>query len=370
MHTYDVDRHQWRYDIGGYAWDNGELSPDQFFWNQFLRTSRADVYRLAEAQVRHGGDVDVYHMGNFTGLGTRHGVNHWSDSAKQIRISTTIYRRIFYYISGGDERTGDLVEEVQKAEQAFVTVDARRKIRDPSVVYVPDPEALYISVGLDWVSLAGAWLIEWERKGPKAEEAKAKLLKGFEGIAALKNGFVTGEALYNSTDGAISPPPTDPTNNGIVVVSHLDAVFGLHEILTQIFDHVGEGTPTEQPKLPAGFVDAWLEYCYFYSAPKPEQAARYGKDFGSVSLIQGHSKLTAYAAHRTGNATLAARAWGEFLDRDGPKRNANWTMERVEGSAVLTPVDEVAWLSTNDMALYGLNAIENLHYVGEALGSA
>lgn len=27
MHTYDSDRHVWRYDVGGYAWDNSELSP-------------------------------------------------------------------------------------------------------------------------------------------------------------------------------------------------------------------------------------------------------------------------------------------------------------------------------------------------------
>lgn len=25
MHTYDSTRHAWRYDVGGYAWDNGEL---------------------------------------------------------------------------------------------------------------------------------------------------------------------------------------------------------------------------------------------------------------------------------------------------------------------------------------------------------
>jgi hypothetical protein len=25
MHTYDQTRHTWRYDVGGYAWDNGEL---------------------------------------------------------------------------------------------------------------------------------------------------------------------------------------------------------------------------------------------------------------------------------------------------------------------------------------------------------
>lgn len=25
MHTYDQTRHTWRYDVGGFAWDNGEL---------------------------------------------------------------------------------------------------------------------------------------------------------------------------------------------------------------------------------------------------------------------------------------------------------------------------------------------------------
>ncbi|KAJ8111506.1 hypothetical protein ONZ43_g5605 [Nemania bipapillata] len=98
MHTYDTDRHTWRYDIGGYAWDNSELSPDLFFWNYFLRTGRADVYRFAEAHVRHTSEVDIYHLGPYSGFGTRHGVQHWGDSAKQIRVSTPIYRQIFYFV--------------------------------------------------------------------------------------------------------------------------------------------------------------------------------------------------------------------------------------------------------------------------------
>jgi len=78
MHTYDTIRHQWRYDIGGYAWDNSELSPDIFFWLQFLRTGSERVYRFAEAQARHGSEVDMYHLGKWKGLGTRHGILHWS----------------------------------------------------------------------------------------------------------------------------------------------------------------------------------------------------------------------------------------------------------------------------------------------------
>jgi hypothetical protein len=41
MHTYDADRHEWRYDVGGFAWDNSELSTDIWLWLYFLKTGRA-----------------------------------------------------------------------------------------------------------------------------------------------------------------------------------------------------------------------------------------------------------------------------------------------------------------------------------------
>ncbi|KAI0380240.1 hypothetical protein F5Y04DRAFT_257770 [Hypomontagnella monticulosa] len=361
MHTYDVDRHTWRYDIGGYAWDNSELSPNLFFWNYFLRTGRADVYRFAEAHARHTGEVDVYHLGKFKGFGTRHGVQHFSDSAKQIRVSTPIYRQVFYYLSGGDERTGELLHELMDAEQAFLTVDPRRKVRQDNGTYVIDPEALDLDIGLDWSGLASTWLLEWERRGPRWEEARTKLNTSMHSIANLTNGFVTGLGLYNLYTGVIAPPATDPGNLGNVTVSHLSASFGLPEIIAQITDTLGsEG-------LPAGFEQAWLDYCYYYGAGVAEQTARYGKSFGSLSLKQGHSRLTAYAARKTGNATLAQRAWREFLSTDGFAPTLPWTSVPLNGSDVLMPVDEAAWVSTNDVALYGLAAIENLAQVGYAL---
>ena len=93
MHTYDADRHTWRYDVGGYAWDNSELSTDIWLWLQFLRSGRADVFRFAEAMTRHTGEVDVHHLGRFAPLGSRHNVMHWGCSAKQLRISTALNRR-------------------------------------------------------------------------------------------------------------------------------------------------------------------------------------------------------------------------------------------------------------------------------------
>lgn len=363
IHTYDDDRHQWRYDIGGYAWDNSELSPDLFFWGFFLRTGRADAYRLAHDQARHGGDVDSYHLGNFTGLGTRHGVQHWSDSAKQARIATPVYRKTFYYVSGGDERTGDLVREVLDADKAFLLVDARRKVRDPSIVYTPDPEALYLNFGTDWAGIAQAYLIEWERRGPRWEEARAKLVEALKTYPKLKNGFITGEALYNSLTGAWAPPPTDPTNNGSITISHLSGVFGVLETIDQLHDHFG----VEQQNITKPFFDAFLDYCYYYGASRAEQAARYGAHFGSLSLMQGHSRFTAYVANHRNNATLVRRVWSEFLgdgSKDGLAPNAPWKTERIEGSAVLIPVNEAKWVSTNAAALYGVAGIENLALVG------
>ena len=320
------------------------------------------MYRFAESHVRHTGEVDVYHVGDFKGFGTRHGVQHWGDSAKQIRISSPVYRNVFYFLTGGDERTGELVEEILDAEKAFLVVDPRRKVRDDNGTYVPDPNALQIDIGLDWAGFAITWLIEYERRGPRWEEARSKLYKGMEDIANLTYGFVTGQALYNLHTGAISPPATDPQNEGHVEVAHLSASFGMPEVIAQITEHAGGD-------LPEGFEDAWLDYCYYYGATADEQKARYGKSFGSLSLKQGHSRLTSYAAHKRQNATLAARAWKEFFEpgSDGLLPSDPWASVRLNGSEVLAPVDEATWITTNEAALYGLAGIENLALVGEAL---
>ncbi|MES2459222.1 MAG: hypothetical protein V4671_01475, partial [Armatimonadota bacterium] len=60
MHSYDPTRHTWRYDIGGFAWANTELMPDLWLWYSFLRTGRADIFRMAEAMTRHTQEVDSY----------------------------------------------------------------------------------------------------------------------------------------------------------------------------------------------------------------------------------------------------------------------------------------------------------------------
>ncbi|WP_158843817.1 exo-rhamnogalacturonan lyase family protein [Saccharothrix deserti] len=346
MHTYDTDRHQWRYDVGGYAWDNSELSTDLWLWYAYLRSGRADVFRMAEAMTRHTGEVDVYHLGQWKDLGTRHNVLHWGCSAKQLRISTAANRRFYYFLTA-DERVGDLLRELVDADRTFVALDPLRKIRTEP--YTPDPKALAVGLGTDWGALAAAWLTEWERGGDPV--ARQKLLGTVEDIGALKNGFITGEALYNLETGRFA------TDRVQVSVSHLSAVFGLAEVCSELIDLVGQ---------PA-FERAWLQYCRLYGATRAEQQAEVGGSW-NIGFRQMHSRLTAYAAARTGDAALAERAWNEFFaGQDGYGPGLPWRSTRVEGPNALRPVDEAAFVSTNASAQYGLAAIQTLALVGDKL---
>ncbi|MDT7789152.1 MAG: hypothetical protein QOF58_7571 [Pseudonocardiales bacterium] len=347
MHTYDNDRHEWRYDVGGYAWDNSELSTDLWLWYSYLRTGRADIFRMAEAMTRHTGEVDVYHLGKYADLGTRHGVQHWADSAKQLRISTAANRRFLYFLTA-DERVGDLMRDLVDADRTFLVLDPLRKIRTEP--YEPDPKALAVGLGTDWGALAAAWFTEWERGGDPI--ARTKLIKTCTAIGKLKNGFVTGEGTYDLTTGQFA------TDTVAVSVSHLSAVFGLAELCSEII------AAAELPE----FERAWLQYCTLYNGTAAEQIAAVGQSFGSLNLKQAHARLTAYAAAKTGNPALAARAWTE-LERGeaGYPANSPWRSTRITGPAVLNPVDEATWVSTNATAQYGLAAIQCLALVGDRL---
>ena len=353
MHSYDPDRHSWRYDVGGFAWDNSELSPDLWLWLDFLRSGDAGAYRLAEAMTRHTGEVDQYHRGRFAGLGTRHNVQHFGCSAKQLRISSAVYRRCFYFLTA-DERTGELLDEVAASEESLLRVDATRKVRED--VYRPDRRALAIGLGTDLGALLGAWLTAWERHGdPDAEQ---KLRSALRGIGELPQGFFTGEALWDLEERRFD------TTRDRIQVSHLAAVFGLGEIVTELLDLIDE----------PGFAHAWDEYCRYYLAGPEEQAARFGAPLTGISLIPAYSRLLAAHAAATGDDEASARAWEKFflghgdqVNSDGMVGRADWSVERVAGPTVLEPVDEAAFLGTNGCAQYGLSAIQNLALIGDRL---
>jgi hypothetical protein len=342
MHSYDADRHVWRYDVGGFAWANSELSPDLWLWYAFLRSGRADVFRLAEAMTRHTGEVDVYHLGRFKGLGTRHNVQHWGCSAKQVRISTAAYRRIYYFLTA-DERVGDLMRELVDSDKVFTILDPIRKIRQgppPS----RDPEKLSIGLGTDWGSLAAAWLTEWERTGDEA--VRDKLLNSMRTLGDLPNGFFNHGATFNALTGEFSA-----TGDGGHSVSHLSAVFGLMEVAVELIDLV------DIPR----FTEAWLTYCEMYNAPREEQEARLGFNLGRLNLGQAHSRLTAFAGHRKQDVRLLERAWSEFLGgAAGLRLAARHEFKKVTGPDALNPGIESGWESCNACSQWGLAAIQVL----------
>lgn len=349
MHSYDPDRHVWRYDVGGFAWANSELSPDLWLWSAFLRSGRADVFRLAEAMTRHTGEVDVYHLGRFKGLGTRHNVQHWGCSAKQVRISTAAYRRMFYFLTA-DERVGDLMRDLVDSDKAFTILDPIRKIRrgpPPST----DPEKLDIGLGTDWGSLAAAWLTEWERTGDPV--IRDKLVTSMRTLGGLANGFYTAGATFNTRTGEFTQ--TGPVGHG---VSHLSAVFGLVEIAAELIDLV------DVPE----FKEAWLTYCEMYNATREEQEARLGFNLGRLNLGQAHSRLTAYAGRMRNDPELKQRAWREFLQgAAGLRLSPEAEFVQIDGPATLKPVEETPWMSTNACSQWGLSALQVLAWAGDSM---
>ena len=347
MHTYDFDRHTWRYDVGGFAWDNSELATDVWLWMYFLRSGRTDAFRFAEAMTRHTGEVDVHHLGRFAPLGSRHNVMHWGCSAKQLRISTVLNRRFYYYLTG-DERVGDLMRAQNEAARTLRTVPPGRKLADAAERHLEDPNGDYafLGFGTDWGALASAWFTEWERtRDPKF---RARLLASMKSIGAQPRGFFTGSARLNLVTGAF-----DKATDNRVSVSHLSAAFGLPEICAELIEAL------QVPE----FERAWLQYCRLYNAPPDEQKAALGEELKGTNLQQGHARLTAFAAYKQKDAKLAARAWNEYTDgRAGYGSRQEFVAKRIEAPAVLNPVDEGPGISTNSSAQWGLSGIVCLAY--------
>jgi hypothetical protein len=297
--------------------------------------------------TRHTGEVDMYHLGKWRDLGTRHGVLHWADSAKQVRISNAGYKRFLYFLTA-DERIGDILHSLVDSDRTFLALDPNRKIREGDDN--PDPAALAVSPTTDWGALAMAWLTEWERNGDPI--ARTKLVNGATTIAALPNGWAQGGATtrYDLATGRFSPVTARE-----VSVGSLSSVFGLIEVMNELIALVDE--PAVKAK--------WVEFCRLYNAPSAEQMSVTGSSWGSQNLRQAYSRATAYAAVALNDPDLARRAWQELrTGHAGYPDNHPFRTRRIEGPAVLRPVDEAS-LSTNASAQFGLAAFQCLALVGE-----
>ena len=315
MHTFDPlpGRGEWRYDVGGYAWDNTELATPAMLWYEFLRTASPLAWRMAEAMTRHNSEVDCYHRGPHRGLGTRHNVLHWGCGAKEARISQAFLNRFLYYLTA-DERAGDLITEVRDADQLLYSLDPMRLAQPRSERY-PCTAPARLRIGPDWLAYAGNWFTEWERTGNIAY--RDKLLAGMRSISAMPHGIFSGpKALgYDPATGII----TWEGDTAEVNTNHLLSIMGGFEMMNEIMLSL---TTPEWSK-------TWLTHASHYK----EKAIEISRNHFRIP------RLKAYAYWQTGKEQYLQEAWHD-LRSPFPIR------------------------CTNDAATYGLDAI----FMQEVLG--
>ena len=308
MHGYDASRDQWRYDVGGYAWDNTELASPSMFWYQFLRTADRRIWRMAEAMTRHCSEVDTYHAGPHAGLGSRHNVVHWGCGAKESRISEAWWNRFMYYLTA-DERLGDIMHEVADADTLLYTLDPMR-LAQPREKY-PCSAPARLRIGPDWVGYASNWLTEWERTGNL--KYRDKLLAGMNSIVSLPNHFFQGPMAlgYDPATGIISTDmPDEQTTN------HLMPIMGGFELINELQLSI------DNPQ----FFYLWR----IHNSQYKEKAFEIKRNKFRIPRLQ------AYAAWQ-GNAPTAKAAWASLLGNLplAPKPTlwtndcATWTMDAI-----------------------------------------
>ena len=343
MHAYDSVRHSWKYDIGGYAWDNTELSTDMWLWYSYLRSGRADIFRMAEAMTRHTSEVDVYHLGKLAGLGSRHNVRHWGDGSKEVRESQAAYRRFYYYLTS-DERTGDMMREVaETADAAMTALDPLRLILAKSAY------PTHARIGPDWLALVGNWMTEWERTGDK--KWRDKIMAGVNSFSKMPYGF------YSGAQAAFGYDPARKTMhqlNDTIGFSHLSVLMGGPEIAYELTDLLAD----------ASWNKLWLQFTSLYGAPREEINKAFGRAVSLGNPGPWYARMPAFAAVLTNDPKYAERAWREFLS---PRTKGQFDSRTVTGAEAIKTIEEVPGISTNNTAQWCLNAIQLLQLVGDKM---
>lgn len=357
MHSFDNERHVWRYDLGGMAWDNSELGTDMWLWYSFLRSGRADVFRMAEAMSRHTTEVDCYHLGPFAGLGSRHNVRHWGCGAKEARISQAAYRRFHYYLTT-DERTGDVMREMLNSDFKTVEYDPMRlarPIKEEEKKIAPTRTRL----GPDWIAFVSNWMTEWERTGDT--KWRDKILAGVECLAAMPLGMRSGGELVFGYD-----PATGKLYqlNNEVGTYNLATIMGGAEVAFEL------GLVLDDPR----WHKLWNQYCRLYSAPREaiQRDMQTGEEGLNAQYVRD-GRLAAYVYHQTKAPAFRDNAVNALLrtgrgggGRGGGEGGRGGAPRRIEGSETLNPIDEGP-SNTNGAAQNGLETIAMLGMVGSEL---
>ena len=351
MHTYDSVRHCWRYDCGGFAWQNTELVPTYWLWMYFLRTGREDAYTLASAMSRHCSEVDCYHFGPMKGIGSRHNVRHWGCSCKEPRISMAGHHRFYYYLTG-DHRMGEAMEEVKDADESIINLKYyHRKNAEGS-----RREEYFVRNGPDWSSFVSNWMTHYERTlEPKY---LTKMRNGVQDIKNAPAGLASGpEYGYDVQTGHLiyQGDREDAIN------THLAVCMGEPEVWLEAAEMLED----------EGFRRCLENFGRFYMM-SPEE-----KNIASGGLIHNRSynfryfaaDLAAFSAARLQDDKLAAEVWKSlfqalFCDKD-------------MDSSGFVPVPymqrngktwkEIPWIKTNFVSQWCLNVIVALEFIREKL---
>lgn len=349
MHTYDRFRHVWKYDMGGYAWQNTELVPTLWLWLAFLRSGREDIFSMAEAMCRHCSEVDLYHLGKYKGIGSRHNVRHWGCSCKEARIAMAGHHRFYYYLTG-DKRLGDVFEEVKDADQALLNVDPLRYFYPKDKMVCPT----HARSGPDWSSFVANWMTRWERFQDGRYEQKIR--NGVEDIKKAPLKLVSGPDFeYDPADGHLRYIGERAAGG-----THLQICMGAAEIWLELSLLLED----EEWK------DMLAQYGRFYYLEREKQLEESGGIIGNREFTYPlmAAGIAAYGAWYLKDEKLAQRTW-QFLLRsmiNGQDRKG-FEGHIVENSGSSQGFYEIPWISTNFVSQWCLNLIVALDFIREEL---
>lgn len=318
MHAYDRERAEWRYDIGGFAWDNTELASNIMLWYNFLRTGRPDLWRMAVAMTRHTSEVDVHHEGPFKGLGSRHNVSHWGCGSKEARISQALWNRYYYYLSGGDERIGELMSAQRDLDTLLYRIDPMR-LAEPRGKY-PCTAPARLRIGPDWMAYAANWMTEYERTlNPHYWQ---KILAGMESISQLPQGMFSGpKALgYDPATGQLSWEGAPEQEN----VNHLLSLMGGTEFMSELLliDEV-----------PDAWRQIWLHYCTEYR----DRAIRLKKNGYPIARLNAYAYWQGHQPYQYESAMEEYRRGEPTPENFSTNGISTWSLDAIYMLEVCPP---------------------------------
>lgn len=354
MHTYDAQRHCWKYDLGGYAWQNTELVPTLWLWYAFLRTGREDIFTVAEAMSRHAADVDTYHFGDLKGLGSRHNVVHWGDSCKEPRVAMAGHHRALYFLMGGDLRMKDVFDDVKDADYATLNMDPLRYFYRDKEQKLPT----HARSGPDWSTYCSNWLVQWELTGNA--KYRDKILVGLNDIKKAPLKLVSGSNFeYDPETGHLGYIGENAAGG-----SHLAICMGG----PQTWFELAELLEDEE------FKDMLIKYgeFYFLSPEEKRKAADNLIDGEGFEYPYMASAIASYAAKYDNKPELAYQVWQVLIHSlAGKDKKDNFDLNYIENYFNTPKLKEMFWISTNFTAQWCLNTIVALEltkdYIPETL---